>query len=88
MRKYIVLTPEFEYTERINELGGPVYTVRDYVEILAKNKKDAVALGVHYMLTHRYRDGQRYQYVHDQKASWASPYTGVKAWRPGEVPMG
>ena len=80
MRKYLVLTPEFNYTEVINEYGGPSYDVRDFVEVIAKNKKDAVALGVKYMLTRSYPDGEDYQYVHDQKASDCSPYTGVRAY--------
>lgn len=80
MRKYLVLTPEFDYTEIVNEYGGPTYTVRDFVEVIAKNKKDAVALGVKYMLTHRYSSDQDYTYVHDQRSDDASPYTGVRAY--------
>ena len=78
--KYLVLTPKFDYTEWINEYGGPTYPVRDFVEIVAKNKKDAVALGVKYMLTHRYSKEQGYKYVHDRRSDGLSPYVGVRAY--------
>lgn len=58
---------------------GPITTECDTVEIEAESKWDAIALGVQWMLTHRYPDGQRYQYCQDQRADGASPYTGVRA---------
>ena len=88
MRKYLVLTPEFDYTEVIMDGMGPSYTVRDYVEVVAKNKKDAVALGVQHMLNRRYPDGDRYQYVHDQRSDNCSPYTGVRAYDRNDLRNG
>ena len=88
MRTYLVLTPEFDYTEVIMDGMGPVYTVRDYVEIVARNKKDAVALGVKHMLNSRYPDGDHYQYVHDQRSDHCSPYTGVRAYDRNDLRNG
>ena len=80
MRKYLVLTPSFDYMEVVIEGRGPVYSVRDFVEIVAKNKRDAVILAVHHMLHNSYPDGQGYQYVHDQRSDNCSPYAGVRAY--------
>jgi hypothetical protein len=84
MKRYIVLTPPFLYHEIIVDGMGPYYEERDFIEIEAENKRDAVALGVKYMLTHRYPDGHRYQYVHDQRSDRLSPYTGVRATETGD----
>lgn len=88
MRKYLVLTPSFDYMEVIVDGQGPTYSVRDYVEVVAKNKKDAVAFGVMLMLEGRYPDGERYQYVHDQKSDNCSPYTGVRAYDRNDLQNG
>lgn len=80
MKHYLVITPEYDYTEWVCEFGGPTYSECDAVEIEAENKRDAIALGVKYMLAHP----TKFQYVHDQRSDNLSPYAGVKAILPEE----
>lgn len=79
MRRFAVVTPEFDYMEVIIGGQGPVHNVYDYIEVEAETAKEAISLGVGYMLTHNYSDGDKYQYVHDQRSDGLCPYTGVKA---------
>ena len=80
MPLYTVVTPPFLYHEIIVDGQGPYYEQCDVVEIIAKNRKDAVALAVNYMLKHKHK----YEYVREQLADRRSPYTGVKAYCKGE----
>lgn len=73
--RWIVYTPNFTVTERILDDGtGPSYDIADAIEIEAKTKRDAIALGVKAML-----DGREYEYCRSQREEGLCPYTGVKA---------
>ena len=76
MKHFYVITPEFDYVEPILDDGsGPTYQACDVVEIEAENKKDAVSLGVKYMLS---KSPREFPWVHDQRSDNLCPYTGVK----------
>ena len=77
-KRYLVITPEFEYTDIICDGMGPRYTECDAVEIEAKNARDAVTLGVKVMLD----GGRRFTYCRSQRIDGCSPYTGVRAIIP------
>lgn len=81
MKLYHVVTPEYDYTEYVCAEGGPTYPVCDVIEIEAKTRRDAVALGVREML----RGGkqgryERFRWCLDQRLDGLSPYAGVKAY--------
>lgn len=80
MKRWLVVTPEFSYTEYVCAEGGPTYTVCDVIEIEAENRRDAIALGVMEMLKGG-RQGKydRYQWCRDQRADGLCPYDGVRA---------
>lgn len=81
MKRWYVVTPEYDYTEIIVDGQGPTYTERDVIEIEAETARDAIALGVREMLTRRRSlDGWRYQWCRDARAEKVSPYAGVKAF--------
>jgi hypothetical protein len=77
MKPWIVVTPEYGYTEVIDpEIGGPTYDVADVIEVEADTRRDAIALGVKAMLS----DHRHYAYCLDQRGSDLCPFTGVKAF--------
>jgi hypothetical protein len=50
VKRWLVVTPEFSYTEYIVAGQGPSYAVRDVIEIEADTARDAIRLGVREML--------------------------------------
>ena len=76
MRRWFVVTPEFDYTDIIVDGQGPTYPVRDVIEIEAETARDAIALGVKEML----KQGHDYRWCRDARTDGVSPYTGVEAF--------
>ena len=88
MKRYMVITPEFiRYS---GDWYEPDEYGADVVEVEARNKRDAVILGVHLMLNDKWFPGKDYdyKYVHDKRASGECPYTGVRAVEYQEDPVG
>jgi len=75
MKKWLVVTPTFSYTEVILDGQGPSYDTCDVIEVEAETARDAVKLGVKTML----EDHRRFTYCHEQRQDGACPYTGVWA---------
>lgn len=79
MKRWGVVTPEYDYTEPILDDGsGPNYSVRDYIEVEARTKRDAIILGVRAMTQAGWRV---YPWVYDQRSDNCCPFTGVIAER-------
>lgn len=76
LKRWLVVTPEYEYTEIICDGQGPTYAICDVIEIEAETARDAVALGVKEMLRIGGRD---FQWCRDARYDKVSPYAGVKA---------
>jgi len=74
MKRWLVVTPTFSYTEWVCAEGGPTYDTADVIEIEAETKRDAIKLGVREMLS-----GLHYSYCEDQRSDGLCPYTGVYA---------
>lgn len=84
MKKYLVMSPEFSTTAEWIA-GYPRYeTVRDVVEVVARNKRDAVMLGVKYMLEH-WRD---FEYARDNRSSDLPPWAGIRAYSREDLRAG
>lgn len=84
MRRWLVITPEYSYTEIVCAEGGPTYTACDVIEIEAETRRDAIALGVMEMLKGGRTRGiigwyDAYRWCLDQRADGLCPYTGVRA---------
>lgn len=75
MKRWLVVTPQFSYTEWVCAEGGPSYDTCDVVEVEAETARDAVKLGVKLML----EDHRHFTYCHEQRQDGACPYTGVWA---------
>ena len=76
LQRFVVVTPEFPYTEWVCPEGGPTYDIRDVIEIEAETSRDAVILGVHQMLrSHDYSRG----WCQSQRLDNLCPFEGVKA---------
>lgn len=80
MKRWLVITPKYSYTEYVCAEGGPTYDVCDVIEIEAESKRDAIALGVREMLKGGKQDfGNRYRWCRGQRIDGLSPYAGVWA---------
>ena len=77
-KRWLVVTPQYEYMDVIVDGQGPTFWEADVIEIEAQTSRDAIALGVKEML--RYGRTKGYRWCHDQQLDRCSPYTGVKAY--------
>jgi len=46
MKRFGVLSPEYDWVDVIVDGQGPTYTDRDYVEVEAENRRDARVFGL------------------------------------------
>lgn len=72
MKRWLVFTPQYECHHATE--ADPAEFGCDVVEIEAKTKRDALALGVKVMLA----DRRHFHYCRDQRDDNASPYAGLK----------
>lgn len=76
MKRYYVVTPEYEY-QSADWYEPPEYG-RDAIEVEAPNKRAAIIAGVKKMLTSRNR--REFRWCHDQRGDGCNPFAGVKAF--------
>ena len=74
---WLVITPEFTYSEYIDHFIVDQYDICDVIEVHAKNKTEAKALGVKEMLK-----DLSYTYCRERKADGLSPYGGITVESP------
>ena len=83
MKHYYVITPVYDVVVPVLDYGqGPVESGRDVIEIEAKTRRDAIALGVKAMLNARYgdfADENRFCWCQDARRDGENPYAGVRA---------
>lgn len=76
MKRFYVVTPEYGTVVPVLDDGtGPYEYCADVVEIEAESRRDAISLGVKWMLN----AGRDYQWCEDARSDGVSPYAGVKA---------
>ncbi len=82
MTKFYVVTPEYGTVIPVCDDGtGPYEYQADLVEIEADTPRDAIALGVKWMLGKT--ANRDYRWCRDARSSGESPYAGVKAFPIG-----
>jgi len=75
-KRWLVVTPEYDVKIPITDEGeGPTESEADTFEIEAETRRDAISLGVKFML----KDAN-YRWCKEQRRDNRSPYTGVQAW--------
>ncbi len=67
--QWYVISPEYDYTEYIDEYGGPTYPVRDVVEVEADTAREARIKGV----------AMFEEWTTMARGDDINPFTGVKA---------
>lgn len=74
LREWLVMSPVFPATERVLDDGsGPIYDMRDVVQVQAYTKAEAITVGVKQMLK------ERMSWVREARADNRSPFAGIVA---------
>ena len=75
LKYYLVLGPDYEYTEIIDECGGPRFPARDVVFVAAEDEKGAISTGIKMFRTFHKNE----TYVCDWNAGYVNPFSEVTA---------
>lgn len=83
LKRWYVITPEYSEVVPVLDWGqGPIEYGRDVIEIEAKTKREAIALGVREMLKGgRQTEWSFYKWCCSAREDGCSPYAGVTAER-------